>query len=299
MDVQIDPPVRPLEAPFRPALLADWDDAAFVHYAVGPGLLQRHVPFELDLFEGNAYVSLVAFTQRGLRPPVGGRMAAALSAPLASHPFLNVRTYVRCGKVPGIHFLCEWIPNRLAAWLGPPLYGLPYRLGKLSYRYDRLTGACRHEIVAGGARLAFDLFVTDDSSPSVAQPGTLDEFLLERYVAFTRRGGKDCCFRVDHAPWSQRRVGVYMSETTLLEGLGLPLNGICPVVGHYSKGVKNVGLGPPVRVIRDRRDLLAAPCPRRTSRESSRRGEGSCVRGRTEPRHEGAARPRANGPSGQ
>src|SRR5579864_1412005 len=78
-----------------PLFLADWDDAVFVHYALEPAALRPHVPFELDLHEGVAYVSLVAFTQRRLRPRVGGRLAAVLSAPLASHEFLNVRTYVR------------------------------------------------------------------------------------------------------------------------------------------------------------------------------------------------------------
>jgi hypothetical protein len=246
----IDRRVCPPERPFRAALLADWDDAAFVHYAVAPELLRPHVPFELDLLNGKAYMSLVAFTQRRLRPRVGGRLAAAVSAPLASHPFLNVRTYVRRGAMAGIHFLCEWIPNRLAAWIGPPLYGLPYRLGKLRYRYDRQSGACHHEILAAGARLAFDVFSLDDGPPTVAPLGTPDAFLLERYIAFTRRAGKDCCFRVEHAPWPQRPATVRVRETTLLDALGLPFDGARPVGGNYSQGVKNVGLGPPV-VIRE------------------------------------------------
>ena len=56
----------------RPLFLADWTDVLFVHFAVDPAVLQPHVPFDLDLFRGRAYVSLVAFTQRNLRPRVGG-----------------------------------------------------------------------------------------------------------------------------------------------------------------------------------------------------------------------------------
>src|SRR5690348_9171346 len=81
----------------NPLFVADWTDAVFVHFAIDPRVLQPHVPFELDLYGGKAYVSLVAFTQERLRPRVGGRLAAALSAPLATHHFLNVRTYVRVG----------------------------------------------------------------------------------------------------------------------------------------------------------------------------------------------------------
>src|SRR5213079_2093177 len=88
----------------------------------------------LDLLDGEAFVSLVAFTQRRLRPSLGGRIAAWLSSPLASHEFFNVRTYVRHRDDRGIFFLAEWIPNRLAVLIGPRTYGLPYRLGRLRYR---------------------------------------------------------------------------------------------------------------------------------------------------------------------
>ncbi|HWE93110.1 MAG TPA: DUF2071 domain-containing protein [Tepidisphaeraceae bacterium] len=232
--------------PFQAALVADWDDVAFVHFAIPPELLRPLVPFELDLFVGQAFVSLVAFTQRRLRPRLGGRIAAALSAPLASHEFLNVRTYVRHRGEPGIHFLCEWIPNRLATWLGPPLYGLPYRLGRLVYRYDRCSGECFHDVSSGGSRLEFDVFPVRDDPPGPAPRGTLDEFLLERYVAFTRLRGRNACFRVEHVPWARRQVAVRWRETGLLETLPLPWDRAQPMGGHYSEGVRNVGLGPPV-----------------------------------------------------
>jgi hypothetical protein len=247
---------------FRPALLADWDDATFVHYAVPPEELQPHVPFELDLFGGEAFVSLVAFTQRHLRPRIGGRIAAALSTPLASHPFLNVRTYVRHLGEHGIHFLCEWIPNRLAIWLGPPLYGLPYRLGTLKYRYDRMNGTCHHDVKARGACLSFDAIPISCAPPATVVAGTLDAFLLERYVAFTRCQVKDACFRVEHAPWLQRRANVCMRATDLLEQTGVRWAYSQPVCGHYSEGAKNVGLGPPVRLCGATKLLVPSPSGR-------------------------------------
>ena len=57
---------------------ADWSDALFIHFRVDPGLLGRIVPFEIDTCCGDAYVSLVAFTQRRLRPAIGGKLAAPL-----------------------------------------------------------------------------------------------------------------------------------------------------------------------------------------------------------------------------
>src|SRR5690242_12351895 len=114
--------------------IADWLDAAFVHFRIDPAILQPMIPLPVDCFEGAAYVSIVAFTQRNLRPTIGGTLAAWLATPLATHEFLNVRTYVRHGGARGIYFLAEWIPNRLACLIGPRTYGLPYRMGKLDYQ---------------------------------------------------------------------------------------------------------------------------------------------------------------------
>lgn len=235
-------------AAFRPALLADWDDVTFVHFALDPDSLQPHVPYPLDVFEGAAYISLVAFTQRNLRPHVGGRLATMLSAPLASHEFLNVRTYVRHGGEMGIYFLCEWIPNRIAAWLGPPLYGLPYRLGKLQYEYDRLSGRCDHRVTAHGKSLAFDAVFNASTLPAFAAAGTLEAFLLERYIAFTICRDEQRCFRVSHAPWLLHRADVQVRESELLQTIAANWGYASPVVAHYSTGVKGVGLGPPIRI---------------------------------------------------
>src|SRR5437867_8231848 len=59
---------------FAPLLYADWMRAVFMHFEVEPELLQRQVPFALDLWQGRAFVSLVAFTMERLRPRIGGRL---------------------------------------------------------------------------------------------------------------------------------------------------------------------------------------------------------------------------------
>src|SRR5947207_2608467 len=124
----------------RALFLADWCDALFIHFCVDPARLRTLVPFDLDIRDGAAYVSLVAFTQRRLRFTRGGRVAALLAAPLAQHEFLNLRTYVRVNDEPAIFFIAEWIPNRLAALIGPRTYGLPYRLARIQYDYNDSKG---------------------------------------------------------------------------------------------------------------------------------------------------------------
>jgi len=53
---------RLLSRPGEPALLSNWERSLFIHFEVDPDWLQAETPFRLDLREGKAYVSLVAFT---------------------------------------------------------------------------------------------------------------------------------------------------------------------------------------------------------------------------------------------
>src|SRR5215471_2168633 len=93
----------------EPLFLAAWEHVLMIHLEVDAERLQRDVPFRLDLWNGRAFVSVVAFTMRNMRPRWGRRLAAMLLRPIATHEFLNVRTYVRHGDECGIHFLAEWL----------------------------------------------------------------------------------------------------------------------------------------------------------------------------------------------
>ena len=155
-----------------PLLMADWLKVVFIHFEVEADVLQRVVPFELDVREGRAYVSLVAFTMRNLRPRVGGRVAALLFKPIATHHFLNVRTYVRHEGEAGIHFLAEWLDNPLSVMLGPATFGLPYRYGRLDYAYDCANGmisGCVNGFSGNGARLKYHAEFTGEPDASLLQ----------------------------------------------------------------------------------------------------------------------------------
>lgn len=249
-----DETIRPFGAMFR----ADWREALFIHFQVEPAILQAIIPLEPDLYDGCAYVSLVAFTQKRLRPCVGGALSAWLSGPLASHEFLNLRTYVRRGEERGIYFLSEWIPNRLAVFLGPRLYGLPYRLGQLSYSTDE-AGRLTREVVCEDA--AFRCIATREGGtvPAACIAGSEAAFLLERYTAFTCRRGVLRRFRIQHEPWLAEPAKVAMERRDLIGDL----LGTEPVAAHYSEGVLDVGIGRPERVISDREPQASIPARRR------------------------------------
>ena len=110
----------------EPLFLARWQRVVFLHLEIDPVSLQRAVPFPLDLRDGRAYASLVAFTLEGMRPRCCGRLGAWLFRPVATGRFLNLRAYVRHHGEPGIYFLAEWLSNSVSVRLGPCTYGLPY-----------------------------------------------------------------------------------------------------------------------------------------------------------------------------
>jgi uncharacterized protein YqjF (DUF2071 family) len=230
----------------EPLFLARWDRTVFIHYAAGAEVLQRQIPFELDLRDGRAFVSVVAFTLRRMRPRIGGRLGEWLFKPIASHEFLNVRTYVRHAGEPGIFFLAEWLSNPLSVRLGPRSFGLPYRFGHLHYAHAQDDGDISGTVAANEGRLEYRA-----ASPcGVFEPsheGSLTEFLLERYTAFTSRGRHRRLFRVWHEPWQQTPIKIEVAAADLLASTGAWWRSAQCVGANYSPGV-DVWMGRPHRL---------------------------------------------------
>lgn len=229
-----------------PLFQASWLDVVFLHFEADPTLLQKVVPWELDLFEGRAFVSLVAFTMQDMRPRLGGRLAALPFKPIATHDFLNVRTYVKHAGEPGIYFLKEWVPNPLSVALGPVAFGLPYRLGRL--RYDNLfaqeaTG--RVEDARTGKALVYSCQADADAIHKPCAAGSLDEFLVERYTAFTSLGWLRRLFRIWHPPWPVVPLQVEIQDCSLLSLTGEWSHSARLVSAHHSPGIPDVWMGRP------------------------------------------------------
>jgi hypothetical protein len=225
----------------HPLFRCAWERALMIHYTVDPSRLQPEVAFPLDLHGGRAYVSLVAFTLRGLRFAAGG-------PPLATHGFLNVRTYVTVGGEKGIFFLAEWLPHRLCVLLGPRLYGLPYRHGLLDYRHEHERGELRGRVDGQGATLAYRGRVSPGARYAPCAAGSLDAFLMERYAAFTARGRARRVFRVEHPPWPQTPAEVEIEDDRLVATTGAWFRHARPAGANYSPGFGNVGMGRPLRL---------------------------------------------------
>lgn len=235
-----------LAVPGEPMFYARWDRAVFTHYAADPAALQRDVPFELDLREGSAFVSIVAFTLSRMRPRIGDRLGEWLFKPIATHELLNVRTYVRHRGEPGIYFLAEWLSNPLSVHLGPRTFGLPYKFGRLIYEHARVRGEIRGYVKAREGLLSYQGGVAADHfAPS--EPGSLTEFMLERYTAFTQQRKRARFFRVWHLPWEQAPAEIEVTTDTLMSSTGLWWKTAECIGANYSPGAE-VWMGRPHRI---------------------------------------------------
>jgi uncharacterized protein YqjF (DUF2071 family) len=255
-------PENPLLAPPapRPApgrlhglrLQADWRHFVFAHFSLPAELLAPHVPFQLETYEGRAYVSLVFFTLERMQVAGAGPASRWLLRPISDHPFLNVRTYVVHEGRPGICFLAEWIPNLLSRFLGPLTYGLPYRLGAFTRELRPADGVGR--IGLREARHPAELTLTfpilgSPAAPSA--PGSIDEFLLERDTAYTFRGKVRRRFEVRHEPWQTTRADWLRFDTGLIARTFPWFRAATFHSAHLSDGVRNVEMSRPRRLAAD------------------------------------------------
>jgi uncharacterized protein YqjF (DUF2071 family) len=229
----------------EPLFFADWKSALFIHYEADPQKLQECVPYEIDLYHGRAFVSVVAFRMHRMRPRFGGRFTKLLFQPVTDSHFLNVRTYVRQSGESGIYFMSEWLSNRLSVLLGPWTFGLPYRSGRLDYKHEheinRLSGA----VAASEGRLTYRASWKNEFE--ISERDSLTEFLLERYTAFTEHRRRKRFFRIWHEPWHQVPLDIDVPIDDLIGSTGDWWRSARCAGGNYSPGVK-VWMGWPHRI---------------------------------------------------
>jgi uncharacterized protein len=194
----------------RPFLTASWTELLMLNFVVPGDAIARLAPpgTEPDYFDGVCYLSVVGFMFRdarffGLGLPGHGRFEE-----------VNLRYYVRreaeSGPRRGVAFVREIAPRRIVATTARWIYNERY-----------VTRPMRNEVRLSGSRLAAGDAIAYEwrtgerreriwnriaaragAKPLLPAPGSLTEFIVEHYWAYThRRGGGTTEYRVAHRPW--------------------------------------------------------------------------------------------------
>ena len=222
-----------------------WRDLLFLHWKVDPDMLQTTLPkgLQVDTFENEAWVGIVPFFMDNIRPsflpPVPG---------LSWFLETNVRTYVfdEDGN-SGVWFYSLDANQRVAAALGKALFRLPYRYEKITATYGVSTvgpmpiGTSAKSEPWIDYRYAGNQFVyrkESQESLHLAEPGTLEFFLFERYLLFAE--GKDGLKigQVYHTPYQICEAKCENVETDLFAKVSLEDPGKSPDLMHFSPGVQ-------------------------------------------------------------
>jgi len=195
-----------------------WQDLLFLHWTMEPEVIQAKLPkgLTVDCYEGHAYLGVVPFLMRNIR------FRGTPALPWVSNFLeLNLRTYVydEAGN-PGVWFFSLDCNQPLAVWAARTLFHLPYQNASMQARgtspsqiHYSSTRSSRSR-PCGASRFDYVL----ESETRLAQPGTLDYVLVERYLLFAAdRQGKIRTGQVHHEPYPLNRVSVTTCETDLFE----------------------------------------------------------------------------------
>ena len=245
----------PFPMPGRPyAISQEWRDLTFMHWKVDAERLQPHLPdgLEIDFFEGEAYVGVIPFIMKNVRP------RGLPSVPgISTFAEFNVRTYVVKDGQPGVFFLTLDAKSLVTCFHAPRAYGLAYRYAKAKVKRHGDTLQWQSRRSSDGAELRGTS--TAKGRMQSAEAGSLEHFLFERYCLYTEHNG---CLRrayVYHQPWTFQEGDMTLEANSLLESYDLGLDVHAPDLVHISKGlpVKTWPIEVAERIdVNDQRDFL-------------------------------------------
>jgi uncharacterized protein len=188
-----------------PFLTAAWRHLIILNYEIEPSVLARHVPAgtEVDLFNGRAYASVVAFLFLDAK--------ALGSVPVPFHgefEEINLRFYVRRrrgGEVRrGVVFVKEIVSRSLIALAARSIYGENYVTLETGHRLvldergDAVEGA--YWFGETGRENGIEFQTTGPFE--VIQHGTKEEFQIVHAWGYTRQSSRRTLeYSVSHRPW--------------------------------------------------------------------------------------------------
>jgi uncharacterized protein len=223
---------RPWPMPAPPWVMTQtWTNLLFAHWPVDAAAIRAKVPseFELDLFDGQAWLAVVPFYMSN----VGPRALPAL--PFASEfEELNVRTYVRVGDRPGVYFFSLDAASAFAVTTARTLLNLPYFSATMTMglrgdevEYDSRRG---EEPAA-----SFTARYRPIGAPVAPTPGTLEYFLTERYCLYHVDGrGRPYRLEIHHPVWPLQVAEATIERNSMASAAGFDLPDRPPVL-HFAK----------------------------------------------------------------
>ena len=207
-----------------------WRNLTFLHWEISVKELEAVLPEGLqpDLYQGKAYVGLVPFEMKDIRP--------AWCPKALGFNFLetNIRTYVLHKNEPGVFFFSLDASSLIAVKIARWIWHLPYFHSGMTFSNEQTTyeyNLKRDNNIQSNIKIK----VGQPIPPS--QPDSLEYFLLERYLLFTQLRGRILRGQVHHVPYPARSASLIDFQDQLLEANGFTGLNTSPDLVHFSSGV--------------------------------------------------------------
>ena len=191
--------------------------------------MRAHVPtpLDLDLFDSKAWLAVVPFWMSGIRnrglPPVPG---------ISRFPELNVRTYVRYRDKPGVYFFSLDAASALAVWGARTFFHLPYFHADMECR--EVNGEVNYHSLRRHGSAQFDARYRPTNPVQLGAPGTIENWLTERYCLFTVANNTVYRCDIHHPQWPLQNASADVITNTMSDAAGLRQPQDAPLL-HFSK----------------------------------------------------------------
>lgn len=182
----------------KPFLTAEWVNLILVSWNVNPDVLIPFLPkgTELDLYRGDAFVTMIAFEFRHTR-------IRGFAVPFhVDFPEINLRFYAKAGDARGVVFIREFVPLPMVAWAARMRYNEPYACRPMRCRvtHSAETMCVEHTIRCGG--MEHTIRAEGGSATFLPEPTSLEHFLKEHGRGYgTSRAGTTLMYGVAHRLW--------------------------------------------------------------------------------------------------
>ncbi|MEL6626288.1 MAG: DUF2071 domain-containing protein [Bacteroidota bacterium] len=233
LHIRETPPAQPL------VMYQRWRDLLFLHWEVEPDQIQQTLPsgLRVDTFEGKAYVGIVPFFMEGIRP----RFLPAVPG-ISNFLELNLRTYViGPDGTPGVWFYSLDANSWIGVEVAKSFFSLPYEHAYQQSPFFQGKEWIDFHSTRKNPQEAIPLRYTYRPVKEIGEAplGTLEFFLVERYILFSYRPKSQKLFkgRIHHTPYvlQEAEVHTYQPELFALNGFETPQRSPDHVV--MSKGV--------------------------------------------------------------
>jgi len=219
-----------------------WENLLFAHWPISPDAMRQVVPptLELDTYDGKAWLGIVPFDITNFRPRSFPRIRGT-----SRFAELNVRTYVMVDGKPGVYFFSLDAAN-IPAVIGARIwFSLPYFFATMSIqRLDNWAHYSHRRLAKPAAEWRGSYHPTGPITP--AAPGSLDEWLTERYALYAVTARKHVLRgEIHHLRWPLQPAELQLKVNKMAVPVRLP---DVPPLLHYAHRL-DVLMWPPYRVV--------------------------------------------------